>query len=246
MSEEAGADSTQNNPQGEDDTQKVDTSKLYSKAYNEGKAKAEKDVLSKFESVTGTQAEKVEDVYSWIEDSSGKLADSISDPTQTSEYKELQKSVNSYKEQLDQAQQRAQAIQNQYKFDSTFTEAVNEIKKASNFKIPQSDVKDLFLAKHDVEYKDGTPVVKKGDTPLLDEEGNYKPLSKALQDFSKSYTEPSSGGTGGGTGDGGGAKPKFADYKEATKNKDYDKVQKLYEQAAQAGGWQESDAPEVG
>jgi len=244
MSNEEGGDNTQNS-QGQEGSQKPDTSKVFSNGYNEGVSTQEKRVLQKFSDITGQDFSNIDDVYEWGKTSSSKLAESVSDPTATDEYKELQSTVNQWKEKANEAQQTAQQIQNQYKFDSTYNEAASQIKEANKYKIPESDVKDLFLAKHKVEYKDGKPIVKKGDMPVMDDAGNYKPLGDVIRDFSKNYTEPATGGTGGGSGDGSGVKPKFADFKEANKANNAELMSKLINQAKSAGGWAEPDAPKV-
>ena len=244
MSDDQGGDNAQNS-QGQDGGQKPDTSKVFSNGYNEGVSTQEKRVLQKFSDITGQDFSSIDDVYDWGKQSSSKLAESVSDPTATEEYKELQSTVNQWKEKATEAQKTAQQIQNQYKFDSTYNEAVSSVKESNKYKIPESDVKDLFLAKHNVEYKDGKPIVKKGDMPVMDDAGNYKSLGDVIKEFSKNYTEPATGGTGGGSGDGGGVKPKYADFKEAAKATNHQAMSKLINQAKSAGGWSEPDAPKV-
>jgi len=245
MSEETGGESTQNSQEAQG-SQSPDTSKVFSKGYNEGVSTQERRVVEKISKATGNDFSDIDDVYGWAQNSSKKLAESVSDPTETNEYKELQSKVNEYKQQATEAQNMAQNIQNQYKFDSTYNEVVSSVKESNNFKIPESDVKDLFNAKHQVEYKDGKPVVKKGDMPLMTDDGEYKPLSDAIKDFAKSYIEPATSGTGGGSGDGAtGAKPKYEDFMAAKNNKDYDKMEALFNQADQSGGWAEKDAPSL-
>ncbi len=244
MSDDNGADNTQNSPQA-DGSQKPDTSKVFSNGYNEGVTTQEKRVLQNFSDITGQDFSSIDDVYSWGKTSSQKLAESVSDPTATQEYKELQSTVNQWKEKATEAEKMAQQIQNQYKFDSTYSEAVGSLKESSKFKIPESDVKYLFYKKHKVEYKDGKPIVKKGDMPLMTDSGDYKPLSEAIKEFAKGYTEPATGGTGGGSGDGGDVKPKYEDFKSANAIGDRETMGKLINQAKMAGGWAESDAPKV-
>lgn len=216
-------------------------SKTFSSGYNDMKSKA----ISKLGDVLGEEVTDFDEALDKVKSFKSKAAEGISDPTATDEYKALQNTVTQYKEKLSEAEQTAQRIRNQYKIDSTFTEASSKLKEASKFKIPESDVKDLFLAKHKVEFKDGREVVRKGDELLIDDSGNPKSLQKAFIDFSKSYTEPATDGAGGGSGDGGGAKPKFEDFKTANKNNDSETMSKLHKQAKAAGGWQEPDAPKV-
>lgn len=243
MADDSGDDSTKNG-QG-DDSQKVDTSKVFSNGYNEGVETQEKRVLKKFSEITGKEFDSIDDVYGWGKDSSAKLAEAVSDPTQTQEYKELQSSLSKYKKEAKEAQNTTQAIKNQYKFDSIHSQASNKLKQSAEFVIDESDAKDLFQTKHEIEWKDGNPIVKKNGTPVLDENGNYKPLQSVLSDFYKPYTKPATDGTGGGSGDGGDIKPKYEDYKKAHKNDDRELKSKLIKQAKSAGAWAESDAPAV-
>lgn len=239
-----GDDSTQNGQQG-NQTPEPDTSKIFSKGYNEGIETQEKRVLNKFSEVTGQEFASVDDLYGWAKNSSQKLAESVSDPTQTEEYKTLQKNLNEYKNKFNEAQSMVAQVQNQYKFDNIHGETVNKMRESSEFVIPESDAKDLFKARYSVDWKDGNAVVKKGDTPVLDEEGNYKPLQSVLSDFYKNYTKPSTQGTGGSTGDGGDMKPSYKEFQQANMDRDYEKVQSLFDQASNAGGWKEKDAPAI-
>lgn len=225
---------------------KTDPSKLFSKGYNEGIDTQEKRVLKKFSEITGQEFGSIDDAYDWGKTASQKLAESISDPTATEEYKALQQSVNEYKTKLAEAEKKAQAIQHQYKFDSTHSAVASQLKDSAEFNIPENDVKELFAVRHDIEWKEGKAIVKKKDgTPLMDENGNYKPLESALSEFYKNYTKPSTAGTGGGSGDGGEVKPKFADYKAAYSSGNNKRQSELIGQAKAAGGWEEPDAPPV-
>lgn len=247
MSDDTGDGNTKNSQPGEQPYKSFSSenefttfqSKTFSSGYNDMKSKA----IAKIGDALGEEVDDLDTALDKVKSYKKKVAESVSDPTATEEYKTLQSTVKDYEAKLQEAQQTAQAIQNQYKIDSTFSEASSTLKESSKFKIPEGDVKDLFLAKHKVEFKDGKEIVKKGDTPLMDDSGNYKPLKKAFIDFSKNYTEPATDGAGGGSGDGGGVKPKFADFKAA--GNDRELQAKLFNQAKQAGGWAEPDAPKV-
>lgn len=247
MSNDAGQGDDQKTPSGDQPYKSFSSendftqfqSKTFSSGYNDMKSKA----IAKISDAIGEDVDDLDVALDKVKSYKKKVADSVSDPTATDEYKELQNTVNQWKQKAQEAMQTAESIQNQYKIDSTFNEATSTLKEVSKFKISEADVKDLFLAKHKVEFKDGKEVVKQGDTPLMDESGNYKSLKKAFVDFSKTYTEPATEGAGGGSGDGGGAKPKFADFKAAGSNRELQG--KLFEQAKQAGGWAEPDAPKV-
>lgn len=245
MSDETGGDNTQNSQEAPQEAQKPDTSKIFSNGYNEGVKTQEKRLLDKFSEITGQEFNSIDDVYGWGKTSSQKLAESISDPTQTDEYKNLQSKVKDLSTTVQTLEQEKNSIQNQYKFDSIHSETSNKLKESSAFVIPESDAKDLFQARHSVEWENGQPRVKKDGQLVIDDSGNPKPLQSVLTDFYKTYTKPATDGTGGGSGDGGGAKPSYKEFQEANRSKDYKKVQKLYDQASAAGGWKESDAPAI-
>lgn len=247
MSNDSGDGTTQNSPSGDQPYKSFGSedeftsfqSKTFSSGYNDMKAKA----IAKIGDALGEDVGDLDSALDKVKSYKQKVAQSVSDPTATEEYKALQSKVKEYEAQVQDAQQTVQAVKNQYKIDSTFNNAVSSLKKASKFKIPESDVKDLFLARHKVEFKDGREVVRSGEELVIDDQGNPKSLEKAFIDFSKGYTEPATDGAGGGSGDGGGVKPKFADFKSAKNN--HAQQAKLLNQAKQAGGWAEPDAPSV-
>lgn len=214
-------------------------SKTFSSGYNDMKAKA----IAKIGDALGEEVGDLDSALDKVKSYKQKVAQSVSDPTATEEYKALQNTVKEYEAKVQEAQQTAQQVKNQYKIDSTFNNAVSSLKEVNKFKIPEGDVKDLFLARHKVEFKDGREVVRSGEELVIDDQGNPKSLEKAFIDFSKGYTEPATDGAGGGSGDGGGAKPKFADFKAAKNN--HAEQAKLLSQAKNAGGWAEADAPAV-
>lgn len=236
MSDKNGADNTQNS-QGQQGGQQPDTSKIFSNGYNEGVSTQEKRVLQKFSNITGQDFDSIDAVYDWGKNTSSKLAESVSDPTATDEYKDLQNRFKSLQSDYEEAQNRVQSIQSQYQFDSMFNETVSTIKQDAEFKIPENDVKDLFQAKYKVENKDGTKIVKKksDDTPVMGENG-YKPLNEVLTEFSKNYTTAKAKGTGGGSGDGQASAPKYSDFQKAVDAGDDKRSQQLLAQYQEAGG----------
>jgi hypothetical protein len=235
---DSGNDSTPQNPNGGND-QQTDTSKLYSTAYNNGLETAEKRVLKKFSELTGQNFENPDKVYDWVKSSSEKLSASISDPTATQEYKQLQQQAKEYQEKLSKAEQTATQIRNQYKVDTEVNKSLDGVKKASKLIVPENALKTLFFSEHDYDVETGRVIKKDTGTPVMDNEGNYKPLQSVLSDFSKPYIEPLVEGSGGGSGNGTTVKPKRSDFNKAVQDKRYDVVEKMYAQAKEAGGWEE-------
>lgn len=236
-----GNDSTQQNPQG--DNPKYNPDKIFSNGYNDGLEKGQQRALKAINEATGNSFDSLDRVAEWTKDASKKLAESISDPTQTNEYKELQKQLSDYKQKVELKDKEVSSIKNQYKFDSTFSSTLSQIKKDAELKIGDDDVKALFGSQYQVEFTDNGERVMKGGQPVMTDDGSYKPLSAVLNEFTKKYATTISQGTGGGSGSGGALKPKYADFKAATQAKNSQLQGKLFNQAKEAGGWAEPDAP---
>lgn len=239
----ADGDGTTQNPTGQEDP-KPDTSKVYSNGYNQGLEKAEERAAKRFSELTGQEIKSLDDAFEWVKSSSAKLADSISDPTATDEYKQLQQTNTEYKQRLDAANQEVERIRNQYKTDDTWGSVIKELTRDTEFIIPEKDVQKLFNSEYSVEYTEGKGIVKQGDVPVMGDNG-YKPVDQVIKDFSMSYLKTTVKGTGGGTGEGGGSKPKFADFQKAVRMNDQEKMSELMGKAKELGGWAEPEAPSV-
>lgn len=242
-----GDEHTQNSPSGDqpyksfssEDEFTTFKSRTFSSGYNDMKSKT----LANLSAALGEQVDTLDAAIDKIKSYKQKVSESISDPTATQEYKELQKTTNQWKQKADEAMKASEKVKRQYQTDSVISEVVGSLAKTHKLKINDKDIKSLYFSKHELEYNEGKEIVKQDGTPMIDDSGNYKSFKESYADFAKSYMEPLTGGSGGGSGDGGSVKPKFADFKAAKSNTALQS--KLFNQAKEAGGWAEPDAPKM-
>lgn len=254
---ESGQGGDPNSPSGDqpyksfesEDDFKSFQSKTFSNGYNNMQQKA----IERIGSTLGLDVDPNEDgafdkTLSSISEMQKKISESVSDPTKTDEYISLQDKYKELQNNVKTLQQEKESVTNQYKIDSSHNQAVSKLKETSEFVIPEDKAKKLFDIEHKVQWKDGKPVTYSTETgqPIMDDNGNYKPLSEVQQDFYKSFVKPTGQGTGGGSGDGGGVKPKYKDFTEAVQSGNDNRAQELIQKANDAGGWSEPDAPKIG
>jgi len=217
----------------------VDTSKIFSKGYNEGKSKAEKDFLNKFTSSLGIEdAESIDDVLNTL---SGKL----------SPKKESENEVEQLRKLLEQANLKAQEAEDNYaafvyesKLDSTMQTAIDSLSAEGNLSLKPDHLKNLFYMEYEIEERDGQFFPTRNGTPVLDQEGNRKSLSSVMRDFVREnkYISSRVQGTGGTSGDGAtSSKPSRAEFQQLLRSNSKDSQQKaaeLYNIAVKQGvGW---------
>ena len=233
---------TQNAPQEtvatpqEQQQPEVDTSKIFSKGYNEGKSKAERDFLNKFTSSLGIeQAESLDDVLTAL---SSKLS-----PKQ-----ESQSEVEQLRKMLEQANLKAQEAEDNYaafvyesKLDSTMDGAISSLTAEGNLSLKPDHLKNLFYMEYEIEERDGQFFPTRNGTPVLDQEGNRKSLSTVMRDFVREnkYMAPKVQGTGGGTGDGAvSTKPSKAEFQKLVTGRSQEsqaKAAQMWNTAKQTG-----------
>lgn len=189
---------TQNAQQESVDTQnqQVDTSKLFSKAYNEGKTKLEKDVLKMFGSLG------LEDVDS-IESGFSALSERLSPK------KAAENEVETLRKLLDESNKKVEDLQGEFEsfmrdsqVDRSVDIALQAMKQQSELGIKDDHLKTLFFMEYEIEERDGQFIAMKDGTPVMNNKGDYLPINEALMAFAKQnkYVIPKVSGTGGGTG----------------------------------------------
>lgn len=245
MSEqEQVAEQTQNAPQEsvatpqEQQQPEVDTSKIFSKGYNEGKSKAERDFLNKFTSSLGIEeAESIDDVLNTL---SGKL----------SPKKESESEVEQLRQLLEQANLKAQEAEDNYaafvyesKLDTTMQGAIDSLSAEGNLSLKPDHLKNLFYMEYEIEERDGQFFPTRNSTPVLDQEGNRKSLSTVMRDFVREnkYITSRVQGTGGSSGDGSASsKPSRSEFRALLKGnaESQAKASELFNIAIRQGvGW---------
>lgn len=218
--------------------QEVDTSKIFSKGYNEGKAKAERDLVSKLRSL-GIEAEELDDAFSSLQKT-------------ITPKKEEANEVDALRKMLEEANNKVKETQDQYesfvyesRVESTVDSAINSLKEQASLSLKEDHLKNLFYMEYEIEEHNGQLFASKGETPILDSKGDRKPLSAVISDFAKDngYMTPKAQGTGGSSGhtqfsD----KPSRSEFNKLIRSKSMDaqsKAAALYSQYKQAGGWAE-------
>lgn len=177
----------------------VDTSKIFSKGYNEGKSKAERDLLTKFTSSLGIEdAESIDDVL-------GKLSSKLSPQKESeSETEQLRKMLEEANRKVQEAEDNYAAFVYESKLESTMDGAISSLTAEGNLSLKPDHLKNLFYMEYEIEERDGQFFPVRNGTPVLDQEGNRKSLSTVMRDFVREnkYMSPKVQGAGGGTGDG--------------------------------------------
>lgn len=219
--------------------QEVDTSKIFSKGYNEGKSKAERDLLNKFTSSLGIEnADTIDDVI-------GALSAKVSPK------KEDQSEVEQLRKMLEQANNKAQEAEDNYaafvyesKLDANMQTAIDSLSAEGNLSLKPDHLKNLFYMEYEIEERDGQFFPTRNGTPVLDQEGNRKSLSTVMRDFVREnkYVSPRVQGTGGASGDGSTSsnKPSRAEFQQLLRAKSAEsqaKAAEMWNLAKQAGGW---------
>jgi len=217
----------------------VDTSKIFSKGYNEGKSKAERDLLNKFTSSLGIdEADSLDDVLSAL---SSKLSPKRDD---VSEVEQLRKMLEESNKKAQQAEDNYAAFMYETKLDATMDQAISSLSAEGNLSLKSEHLKNLFYMEYEIEERDGQFYPTRNGTPVLDQEGNRKSMSSVMRDFVREnkYMSQRIQGTGGAAGDGQiSSKPSRAEFRSLLQSKSADaqaRAAKMYNTAREVG-WAE-------
>lgn len=202
-------------PQEQQQQPEVDTSKIFSKGYNEGKSKAEKDLLNKFSSSLGIdQVESIEDVI-------GALSQKLSPKQENaSEVDELRKMLEDANRKAQEAEDNYAAFVYETKLDATMDQAISSLSAEGNLSLKGDHLKNLFYMEYDIEERDGQFFPTRNGTPVLDQEGNRKSVAAVIRDFAREnkYIQQRVQGTGGSSGSGqASTKPSRAEFRALLK-----------------------------
>ena len=238
MSDDQVVEQTQSAPVESADTQsqQVDTSKIFSKGYNEGKAKAERDVLAKLGQM-GIEAEALEQAFQSLNE---KVAPRKQEQNEVEQLRKMLEEANS---KAQQAQDDYEAFVYETRLDASVDGAVGSLKNDGSLSIKEQHLKSLFYSEYEVEERDGQFYVTKDSAPVLDQEGNRKALAVVLREFAKDngYVKPNVEGAGGSSGhtqfsD----KPSREEFQRLIRSKSAEaqsKAAEMYAMAKKAGGW---------
>jgi len=217
--------------------QQLDTSKLFSKAYNEGKSKAEKDFVAQLRSLGIEDAETLED--------------GINRLSETLKPKEESKSeVEQLRQMLEQTQKRAEDAENEYQayvqemqLESQMDSSLNGLTAEGNLTLKPEHLKSLFYMEYEIEQEGDMFFATRNGIPVLDGQGNRQSVGDVLKTFAKEnkYVSTRAMGTGGGTADTpSGNKPSRAEFRSLLQSKSADaqtKAAELFALSKELGGW---------
>jgi hypothetical protein len=236
--EETAVEQAQNAPEefAETQNQQVDTSKLFSKAYNEGKSKLEKDVLKMFNTLGLEDVESIEQGFSTLNE-------------RLSPKKNAENEVETLRKLLDESNKKMEDLQGEFEsfmkdsqVDRTVDTALQGLKGKADLSIKDDHLKTLFFMEYEVEEREGQFIAVKDGTPIMNSKGDYLSLSDALYGFARDnkYLSPRATGTGGGTGSAGVAdKPSRTEFRNLLRTKSADSQARAADMFATAKktGW---------
>lgn len=230
------APQTQDTAQHVQEEQQIDTSKLFSKAYNEGKSKAEKDFIAQLRSLGIDDAETLEDGLS-------KLSQTIKPKEESkSEVEELRKMLEDTQKRAEDAENEYQAYVQEMKLETQMDSSLNSLTAEGNLTLKPEHLKNLFYMEYEIEEENGQFFATRNGIPVLDGQGNRQSVGDVLKTFAKEnkYVSPRAMGTGGGTADTpSGNKPSRSEFRSLLQSKSADAQQRAAELYATAKetGW---------
>lgn len=236
--DETVTEQTQNAPEesAETQNQQVDTSKLFSKAYNEGKSKLEKDVLKMFNTLGIEDVESIEQGFSTLNE---KLSPKKS---AENEVETLRKLLDESNKKMEDLQGEFESFMKDSQVDRSVDTALQQIRGKSDMSIKDDHLKTLFFMEYEIEEREGQFIAVKDGTPVMDSKGDYMSLSDALYGFAREnkYLSPRATGTGGGAGSATVSdKPSRSEFRSLLRTKSADSQAKAAEmfETAKKTGW---------
>ena len=214
-----------------------DKDKFFRGAYNEGKGKVERDMISKFSEILGNDVNTLDDAFTLL---SNKMQPVQSDAGEEDKLREL----------LQQAQVEAEAAKEQLalsqmetKIGSEFQGAFNALEQDNELTLKKNYIEQLFYNEYEIEESNGQFYATKNGVPDLDAQGNRKSVGNSLVEFAKQFAKPKKVGTGGATGGTPSTdRPSRAEFQKLVRSSspaDRSKAEQLYAAKKQAGGWAE-------
>jgi hypothetical protein len=214
-----------------------DKDKFFRGAYNEGKSKVEKDVVSKFSELLGDQVESLDDAFSRIQQT---LTPQQEDKGESEKLREL---LQQYQQEAESAKEQLQMTQMQNRIDSEFSGAFNALQQDSELTLKTDYIEQLFYNEYEIEESNGEFYATRNGVPDLDEQGNRKSIANSLVEFAKQFAKPKKVGAGGATGGTPSSeRPSRAEFQRlvrSTNPADRAKAEELFAASRAAGGWAE-------
>ena len=214
-----------------------DKDKFFRGAYNEGKGKVERDMISKFSEILGSDVNTLDDAFSLL---SNKMQPVQSDAGEEDKLREL---LQKAQLEAEAAKEQLALSQMETKIGSEFQGAFNALEQDNELTLKKNYIEQLFYNEYEIEESNGQFYATKNGIPDLDAQGNRKSVGNSLVEFAKQFAKPKKVGAGGATGGTPSTdRPSRAEFQKLIRSSspaDRSKAEQLYVAMKQAGGWAE-------
>ena len=214
-----------------------DKDKFFRGAYNEGKGKVERDMISKFSEILGCDVNTLDDAFSLL---SNKMQPVQSDAGEEDKLREL---LQKAQLEAEAAKEQLALSQMETKIGSEFQGAFNALEQDNELTLKKNYIEQLFYNEYEIEESNGQFYATKNGVPDLDAQGNRKSVGNSLVEFAKQFAKPKKVGAGGATGGTPSTdRPSRAEFQKLIRSSspaDRSKAEQLYVAMKQAGGWAE-------
>lgn len=214
-----------------------DKDKFFRGAYNEGKGKVERDMISKFSEILGSDVNTLDDAFSLL---SNKMQPVQSDAGEEDKLREL---LQKAQLEAEAAKEQLALSQMETKIGSEFQGAFNALEQDNELTLKKNYIEQLFYNEYEIEESNGQFYATKNGVPDLDAQGNRKSVGNSLVEFAKQFAKPKKVGAGGATGGTPSTdRPSRAEFQKLIRSSspaDRSKAEQLYVAMKQAGGWAE-------
>ena len=214
-----------------------DKDKFFRGAYNEGKGKVERDIISKFSEILGNDVNTLDDAFSLL---SNKMQPVQSDAGEEDKLREL---LQKAQLEAEAAKEQLALSQMETKIGSEFQGAFNALEQDNELTLKKNYIEQLFYNEYEIEESNGQFYATKNGVPDLDAQGNRKSVGNSLVEFAKQFAKPKKVGAGGATGGTPSTdRPSRAEFQKLIRSSspaDRSKAEQLYVAMKQAGGWAE-------
>ena len=214
-----------------------DKDKFFRGAYNEGKGKVERDMISKFSEILGNDVNTLDDAFSLL---SNKMQPVQSDAGEEDKLREL---LQKAQLEAEAAKEQLALSQMETKIGSEFQGAFNALEQDNELTLKKNYIEQLFYNEYEIEESNGQFYATKNGIPDLDAQGNRKSVGNSLVEFAKQFAKPKKVGAGGATGGTPSTdRPSRAEFQKLIRSSspaDRSKAEQLYVAMKQAGGWAE-------
>ena len=215
-----------------------DKDKFFRGAYNEGKSKVEKDVVSKFSELLGDNVDSLDDAFSRIQQT---LAPKQEEKGEAEKLREL---LQQYQQEAESAKEQLMMTQMENRINTEFQSAFSALQQDNELTLRQDYIEQLFYNEYEIEESNGQFYAVKDGVPDLDAQGNRKSVANSLVEFAKQFAKPKKVGAGGATGGtpASSERPSRAEFQQLVRSSnpaDRAKAEELFGAMRAAGGWAE-------